>query len=160
MRVYKETIPVDDQWHTIRMLRGASGIVHVGSQFGDADTVQIWYRVGETPDAPQMTAVQVKVVGTGHFIEDDQDIAVVGTVIPASTGGRLVWHVVARPGLEFIEELDLTVRAYNVLKREGVHTVEKLLELTAADLYDMRNMGQGGVDSVVGSLARFNLTLR
>jgi len=40
-----------------------------------------------------------------------------------------------------IEDLDLTVRSYNCLKREGIHTVGELLSRSEADLLDIRNFG-------------------
>src|SRR6266581_4524615 len=40
-----------------------------------------------------------------------------------------------------IEELDLTVRSYNCLKREGIHTVGELVGRSEADLLDIRNFG-------------------
>ena len=40
-----------------------------------------------------------------------------------------------------IEDLDLTVRSYNCLKREGIHTVGELLSRSEADLLDIRNVG-------------------
>jgi DNA-directed RNA polymerase subunit alpha len=41
-----------------------------------------------------------------------------------------------------IEELDLTVRSYNCLKREGIHTVGELVGRSEADLLDIRNFGR------------------
>jgi DNA-directed RNA polymerase subunit alpha len=40
-----------------------------------------------------------------------------------------------------IEDLDLTVRSYNCLKREGIHTVGELVGRSEADLLDIRNFG-------------------
>jgi DNA-directed RNA polymerase subunit alpha len=40
-----------------------------------------------------------------------------------------------------IEDLDLTVRSYNCLKREGIHTVGELISRSEADLMDIRNFG-------------------
>lgn len=45
-----------------------------------------------------------------------------------------------------IEELELTVRSYNCLKREGVHTVGELVARTESDLLDIRNFGQKSID--------------
>jgi DNA-directed RNA polymerase subunit alpha len=47
-----------------------------------------------------------------------------------------------------IEELDLTVRSYNCLKREGIHTVGELISRSEADLMDIRNFGAKSIDEV------------
>lgn len=58
-----------------------------------------------------------------------------------------------------IEELDLTVRAYNVLKREGVSTVGELCDRSYDDLLDMRNMGVNAVADIEQRLGTINRTL-
>lgn len=63
-------------------------------------------------------------------------------------------------GSDPIEELDLSVRAYNVLKREGVSTIDQLCELTQEELYDMRNMGFRTVDDVMARLQMRGRRLR
>ena len=59
-----------------------------------------------------------------------------------------------------IEELDLTVRSYNCLKREGIHTVGELVSRSEADLLDIRNFGQKSIDEVKGKLAGMGLRSR
>jgi DNA-directed RNA polymerase subunit alpha len=59
-----------------------------------------------------------------------------------------------------IEELDLTVRSYNCLKREGIHTVGELVSRSEADLMDIRNFGQKSIDEVKGKLAGLGLALK
>lgn len=59
-----------------------------------------------------------------------------------------------------LEDLDLTIRAYNVLRREGINNVGQLCTRTRDDLLDMRNMGETGLRSVVDGLARIGLTLK
>jgi DNA-directed RNA polymerase subunit alpha len=61
----------------------------------------------------------------------------------------------------FIEELELSVRAYNCLKRANVHTLSDLLKYTANDLLEFKNFGQKSADEVCDSLKkRFDLDLR
>jgi DNA-directed RNA polymerase subunit alpha len=59
-----------------------------------------------------------------------------------------------------IEELDLTVRSYNCLKREGINTVGELISRTEADLLDIRNFGQKSIDEVKMKLAGMGLGLK
>jgi DNA-directed RNA polymerase subunit alpha len=59
-----------------------------------------------------------------------------------------------------IEQLDLTVRSYNCLKREGVHTVGELLSRSEADLMDIRNFGAKSIDEVKAKLQSLGLSLK
>jgi DNA-directed RNA polymerase subunit alpha len=59
-----------------------------------------------------------------------------------------------------IEDLDLTVRSYNCLKREGVHTVGELVGRSEADLLDIRNFGAKSIDEVKVKLAGLGLNLK
>ena len=59
-----------------------------------------------------------------------------------------------------IEQLDLTVRSYNCLKREAIHTVGELLTRSEADLLDIRNFGQKSIDEVKAKLQTLGLALK
>jgi DNA-directed RNA polymerase subunit alpha len=59
-----------------------------------------------------------------------------------------------------IEQLDLTVRSYNCLKREGVHSVGELITRSEADLMDVRNFGQKSIDEVRAKLQMLGLQLK
>jgi len=59
-----------------------------------------------------------------------------------------------------IEDLDLTVRSYNCLKREGIHIVGELLSRSEADLLDIRNFGSKSIDEVKAKLHSMGLQLK
>ena len=59
-----------------------------------------------------------------------------------------------------IEQLDLTVRSYNCLKREGIHTVGELISRSEADLLDIRNFGAKSIDEVKVKLVSLGLALK
>jgi DNA-directed RNA polymerase subunit alpha len=59
-----------------------------------------------------------------------------------------------------IEDLDLSVRSYNCLKREGIHTVGELVARSEEDLLDIRNFGSKSIDEVKETLAGLGLALR
>ena len=58
-----------------------------------------------------------------------------------------------------IEDLDLSVRSYNCLKREGVATVGELRVMTETQLLEIRNFGQKSVDEVKEKLEEMGITL-
>lgn len=59
-----------------------------------------------------------------------------------------------------IEELDLSVRSYNCLKRAGINTVQELTTKTEADMMKVRNLGRKSLDEVKGKLDELELSLR
>ena len=59
-----------------------------------------------------------------------------------------------------IEELDLSVRSFNCLKRAGINTVEDLINKTEDDMMKVRNLGRKSLDEVVNKLASLGFTLQ
>src|SRR5207302_4869008 len=59
-----------------------------------------------------------------------------------------------------IEELTLTVRSYNCLKREGIHTVGELVARSEQDLLDLCNFGAKSIDEVKSKLVSMGLALK
>ena len=59
-----------------------------------------------------------------------------------------------------IEDLNLTVRSYNCLKREGIHTVGELVARSEQDLLDIRNFGTKSIVEVKMTLHNLGLSLR
>ena len=59
-----------------------------------------------------------------------------------------------------VEDLELTVRSYNCLKREGIHTVGELVSRSEADLLDIRNFGAKSIDEVKAKLHSMGLALK
>ena len=59
-----------------------------------------------------------------------------------------------------VEDLQLTVRSYNCLKREGIHTVGELISRSEQDLLDIRNFGAKSIDEVKAKLVEMGLNLK
>ena len=59
-----------------------------------------------------------------------------------------------------VEDLNLTVRSYNCLKREGIHTVSELVSRSEQDLLDIRNFGSKSIDEVKLKLHEMGLSLK
>jgi DNA-directed RNA polymerase subunit alpha len=85
-----------------------------------------------------------------RIVTEDQDPLLYG--FPEPTGG----------GLDdmLIEELELGVRSYNCLKREGVETVGDLISRTEAELLNIPNFGKKSIEEVRERLAERDLKLR
>ena len=59
-----------------------------------------------------------------------------------------------------IEELELSVRSFNCLKRASINTVEELTERTEEDMMKVRNLGKKSLDEVKAKLAELGLSLK
>ena len=59
-----------------------------------------------------------------------------------------------------IEELDLSVRSFNCLKRAGINTVEDLISKTEEDMMRVRNLGRKSLEEVVEKLESLGYKLR
>ncbi len=58
-----------------------------------------------------------------------------------------------------IDELELSVRSYNCLKRAGINTVQELCSKTPDDMMKVRNLGRKSLEEVLGKLKELNLSL-
>ncbi len=58
-----------------------------------------------------------------------------------------------------IEELDLSVRSFNCLKRAGINTVEDLINKSEEDMMKVRNLGRKSLEEVIAKLDSFGFTL-
>ena len=79
-----------------------------------------------------------------------------GLVLGPEPGEEEASGILAQP----IEEMELTVRSYNCLKREGVQSVGDLVQRTEEDLLEIRNFGQKSIDEVKAKLQEMGLELR
>src|ERR687895_595391 len=79
-----------------------------------------------------------------------------GLVLGPEPGEDEVSGVLAQP----IEDMDLTVRSYNCLKREGVASIGDLVQKTEDDLLEIRNFGQKSIDEVKAKLEELGLNLK
>ena len=59
-----------------------------------------------------------------------------------------------------IEDLDLSVRSYNCLKRAGIHSVRQLVEYSENDLLNIRNFGTKSIEEVKDKLISMDLNLK
>lgn len=98
----------------------------------------------------------------GHTLQDL--FGLFSEIEDAGPGGLVIGEDVApsaaAPSLALpIEDLDLSVRSYNCLKREGVSTVGELVAKTEQDLLDIRNFGQKSIEEVKDKLVELGLAL-
>ena len=59
-----------------------------------------------------------------------------------------------------IEDMDLSVRSYNCLKRANIHTIDDLTKKTEDDMLKVRNLGKKSLDEVIYKLGTYGLSLK
>lgn len=107
-------------------------------------------RVGPQ-DALQEAARQLTEV-LGLFT-DGQGVPQGGQPQPGRTGRPVIND--ERP----VEDLELTVRSYNCLKREGVDTIGQLATMTEEELMNIRNLGMKSVDEIRSKLTEYGYSM-
>ena len=106
------------------------------------------------PDEAVSLAAKVLSEHLSLFIDLSENAkeAVVMAEKPSDTKGKV---------LEMnIDELELSVRSYNCLKRAGINTVEELCNKTPEDMMKVRNLGRKSLEEVLGKLQELGLQLR
>ena len=82
------------------------------------------------------------------------------TVFLDGSGPGLRWLHLGVKVLELtIEELDLSVRSFNCLKRANINTVEDLISKTEDEMMKVRNLGRKSLEEVINKLAMMGLHL-
>ena len=59
-----------------------------------------------------------------------------------------------------IDELELSVRSYNCLKRAGINNIQDLLKKSKSDMFKVRNLGAKSVEEVIQKLESYGFNLR
>lgn len=78
-----------------------------------------------------------------------------GTILVDKDGGKET-QILGKP----IEELELSIRSYNCLKRAAIHTVEDLIKKTEDDMIKVRNLGRKSLDEIIKKLDDLGLSLK
>ena len=151
-------IPVDSIYSPITRVKFGVTDTRVGNVTNyDKLTLEVWTDGSVRPDeavnmASGILIDYLKLFQTGDTIK--QMINVVGdndnTEETASDG----------PGALSIDDLDLSVRSSNCLRRAGINTVEELCQKTEEDMMKVRNLGRKSLDEVKKKLFDLGLSLR
>jgi len=120
----------------------------------DKLTIEVW--TNGTISAKEALSVSAKIL-TEHlnlFVElsDDVKDSPSYTKETSSKEKDTVMHMT-------IEELDLSVRSFNCLKRAGINTVEDLTAKTEEDMMKVRNLGRKSLEEVINKLQTLGLAL-
>ncbi|MCL2811457.1 MAG: DNA-directed RNA polymerase subunit alpha [Clostridia bacterium] len=147
-------IPVDSIFTPIRKVNYMVEDTRVG-QMTDFDklVLEVWTNGSTLPD--EAVSVAAKIL-SGHltlFINLTEHVMPVDFNEPEDDKKEKVLEMT-------IEELDLSVRAYNCLKRAGINTVAELVQRNQEDMMKVRNLGKKSLEEVEHKLTALGLGLR
>lgn len=152
----------------------AIDVIPIDSIFTPIERVNISIentRVGQITDFDKLTLD----VYTNGTLEPDEAVSLaakvmsehLNTFIDLSEKARMAEVIVEKEEddtvkvLELnIDELELSVRSYNCLKRAGINTVEELTNKTADDMMKVRNLGRKSLEEVLAKLKELGLSLK
>ncbi len=150
------SIPVDSLYTPVRRVNFTVGNTRVG-QITDYDmlTIEVWTNGAIVPEDAISMCAQILSEHLSLFINLSENTGeVTGVLVDKPTGAK-------EKVLELsIEELDLSVRSYNCLKRAGINSVDDLVNKTEEDMMKVRNLGRKSLEEVLNKLAELGLSLR
>ena len=120
----------------------------------DKLTLEVWTNGTLTAKDAVSLAAKILTEHLNLFVDLSEEASNVEVMVVKDTDGN-------KQTLEMtVEELDLSVRSFNCLKRANIHKVGDLIEKSEDDMMKVRNLGKKSLDEVVAKLAQFGLTLR
>ena len=122
----------------------------------DRLVLEVWTNGAIDPVKAVSTSAQILINHFAHFAALAGDVQInIGVGAPAeATGGRNAADDVS------IEELELSVRAYNCLKRANIFTLGDLLKKTERELMEIKNFGRKSAEEVIERLKTLGYHLK
>ena len=119
----------------------------------DKLTLDVFTNGAIAPDEAVSLAARVLVEHLNLFVNLSENAKSVDVMVESVTDEK-------EKVLEMnIDELELSVRSYNCLKRAGINTVEELINKTPEDMMKVRNLGRKSLDEVLAKLKELGLSL-
>lgn len=148
-------IPVDSIYTPVTKVNYTVDNVRVG-QYTDREelTVEVWTNGTIKPDDAVSLAAKIMNELLLLFVDLSEDAKNTEIIVEKEENKK-------EKVLEMtIEELDLSVRSYNCLKRAGINTVEDLTNKSEEDMMKVRNLGRKSLEEVIGKLNGLGLYLK
>lgn len=147
-------LPVDSLYTPVTRVNFKVEDTRVG-QITDYDklTFEVWTNGTITPDDAVSLGAKILTEHLNLFVDLSDSAKNAEILVEKEVGTK-------EKVLELsIEELDLSVRSYNCLKRAGINTVEDLANKTEDDMMKVRNLGRKSLEEVLNKMAELGLTL-
>lgn len=119
----------------------------------DKLTLDVYTNGALAPDEAVSLAANLLVEHLKLFVDLSENARLVDVMVESTTDEK-------EKVLEMnIDELELSVRSYNCLKRAGINTVQELINKTPEDMMKVRNLGRKSLDEVLSKLKELGLSL-
>ena len=148
-------IPMDSLYTPVKKVNFTVNNTRVG-QVTDFDKLEleVWTNGSIPADEAVSLASKILCEYLGQFVSLTNHVSDVEIMVVKDDGKK-------EKVLETtIEELDLSVRSYNCLKRAGINTVEELIKKDEEEMMKVRNLGRKSLEEVQQKLAALGLGLR
>ncbi len=148
-------IPVDSLFTPVRKVNFTVENTRVG-QMTDYDklSIELWTNGTIAPDEAVSLSAKILSEHLAQFVALTDHVQNVEIMVePEEDKKEKVLEIT-------IEELDLSVRSYNCLKRAGINTVEELIKRNEEEMMKVRNLGRKSLEEVEQKLAALGLSLR
>ena len=146
-------IAVDSIYTPVERVNMAVANTRVGQQTDyDKLTLEIYTNGTLAPDEAVSLAAKVLSEHLNLFIDLSENAKTAEIMVEKRTMKRKVLEM-------NIDELELSVRSYNCLKRAGINTVEELCNRTSEDMMKVRNLGRKSLEEVLAKLKELGLQL-
>lgn len=148
-------IPIDSIYTPVKKVNFQVENTRVGNRTDfDKLTLEVWTDGTITPEEATSLGAKVLNEHLNLFITLTEHVSEVEIMVEKEEDKK-------EKVLEMtIEELDLSVRSYNCLKRAGINTVEELTQKTEDDMMKVRNLGKKSLEEVQKKLAELGLSLK
>ena len=149
------TIPIDSSFTPVRKVNFQVENTRVG-QITDYDklTLEVWTDGTMTPEEATSLGAKILTEHLNLYIGLTEHVNDVEIMVEKEEDKK-------EKVLEMtVEELDLSVRSYNCLKRAGINTVDELTQKTEEDMMKVRNLGKKSLEEINKKLAGLELSLR
>lgn len=148
------TIPVDSIFTPVLKVNYQVENTRV-EQITDYDklTLEVW--TDGTISAKEAVSIAAKILNRqlNHFVDLSDEVSSTEILEKVEDSGK-------EKALEMtIEELDLSVRAFNCLKRAGVNTVQDLVNKSSEEMMKVRNLGKKSLEEVISKLRSLGFEL-
>ncbi len=147
-------IPIDSIYTPIHKVNYTVQDTRVGQQTDfDKLTMEIWTDGSIKPDEAMSLAARILTEQLSLFIGLTDQTMPISMIEPEDNSKEKVLEMT-------IEDLELSVRAYNCLKRAGINTVAELVQRNEEDMMKVRNLGKKSLEEVEQKLQALGLGLR
>ena len=146
--------PIDSIFTPIKKVNYSVSDTRVG-QITDYDklTLEVWTDGSVQPDEAISLAAKILTEHLTLFVGLTEQVTTIAFTDQEDDKKEKVLEMT-------IEELDLSVRAYNCLKRAGINTISELVQRNQEDMMKVRNLGRKSLEEVEQKLEALGLSLR